>query len=399
MRHSLVGFGFGPIQAALFAAEARCSGRFDGIAVAEVDAALVAAVRGNGTRYCVNVAGERGIGVAEIADVALLNPADARDRALLNERLDAATEVVTALPSVRIFDAAGAASVAALIARGLRGAAAPATLIYAAENHNHAAEILERCVRAVWGEGVGPGRPCQFLNTVIGKMSQVISDPEEIDRRSLVPIAPGFPRAFLVEEFNRILVTKAGLPGFSPGIGVFEEKADLLPFEQAKLYGHNAVHALLGFLLWEQGETTLSAAAFRPALMEFAAAAFLEESGAALCRKYRGLDPLFTAGGFRAYAEDLLRRMVNPHLADAVQRVTRDPLRKLGWDDRLIGTMRMARDEGIEPKRFAVAARAAIAKTAAEQHADGDSILASLWQDAPARDRADIARMISAAGI
>jgi hypothetical protein len=41
----------------------------------------------------------------------------------------------------------------------------------------------------------------QFLNTVIGKMSQVVTDPREIVERSLAPIAPGIDRAFLVEEF------------------------------------------------------------------------------------------------------------------------------------------------------------------------------------------------------
>ena len=32
--------------------------------------------------------------------------------------------------------------------------------------------------------------------------------------------------------------------------------------------------------------------------------------------------------------------MLNPLLADPVARVTRDPVRKLGWEDRLIGAIR-----------------------------------------------------------
>jgi mannitol-1-phosphate 5-dehydrogenase len=88
--------------------------------------------------------------------------------------------------------------------------------------------------------------------------------------------------------------------------------------------------------------------------------AFLEESGAALIARHQGMDPLFTAEGFRAYAEDLLVRMTNPYLRDRVERVVRDPLRKLGWDDRLIGTMRLALDVGITPHRFALGAAAAL---------------------------------------
>jgi len=49
----------------------------------------------------------------------------------------------------------------------------------------------------------------------------------------------------LVEAFNRILISKTSFGdtlatrGFHRGIEVFEEKPDLLPFEEAKLYGHN----------------------------------------------------------------------------------------------------------------------------------------------------------------
>ena len=54
-------------------------------------------------------------------------------------------------------------------------------------------------------------------------------------------------------------------------------------------------------------------------------------------------------------------RMTNPWLQDAVARVIRDPQRKLAWNDRLIGTMRLALDANIEPKRYARGAAAACA--------------------------------------
>ena len=77
-----------------------------------------------------------------------------------------------------------------------------------------------------------------------------------------------------------------------------EEKPDLLPFEEAKLYGHNATHALLGFLAARRGCELIADAAEDPELMELAAEAFTAESGAALCRKRAGLDPLFTPEGY-----------------------------------------------------------------------------------------------------
>jgi mannitol-1-phosphate 5-dehydrogenase len=89
-------------------------------------------------------------------------------------------------------------------------------------------------------------------------------------------------------------------------------------------------------------------------------AAFLEESGEALIRRHAGVDSLFTPGGYRGYADDLLARMTNPFLRDTVERVGRDPERKLAWDDRLLGTIRMALKVGLTPWRYATGTAAAL---------------------------------------
>ncbi|HDZ69050.1 MAG TPA: hypothetical protein ENH43_01360 [Phycisphaerales bacterium] len=200
------------------------------------------------------------------------------------------------------------------------------------------------------------------MNTVIGKMSRVVTDSTEIAELKLKPIAPGIKRAFLVEEFNRILVGQTGISDFQPGIEVFIEKDDLLAFEEAKLYGHNAIHALLGFLGDVRGYTRMAELKEDPAVMQIGRRAFLQESGTALIKKYAHLrDELFTEAGFRNYAEDLLERMTNPYLADTVARAGRDPLRKLGINDRIFGTMALALEYGIEPGNMALGAMAGIA--------------------------------------
>jgi mannitol-1-phosphate/altronate dehydrogenase len=233
-------------------------------------------------------------------------------------------------------------------------------------------------------------------------MSQVVTDPREITTRGLAPIAPGLDRAFLVEEFNRILVSKATIPGFTPGIGVFIEKDDLLPFEEAKLYGHNAIHALLGFVGMLKGYTKMTELKADASLMNVARAAFLQESGGALIRKYARLgDELFARSGYRSYAEDLLIRITNPYLADTTARASRDVARKLGSTDRIFGTMALALEYGIEPSNMAIGALAGIAlllanadeyrvpaemRTLNWRHLDaGDlaRLLAWLWQNPP----------------
>ena len=359
-QHVFVGFGFGPIQSGLFAKEAFQSGNFRRIVVAEIDQLLVDAVRANGGTYDVNIATVDGIEKLRIDNVELLNPDNPKDRAALQAALAEATEIATCLPSVRFYDTGGAHSIAARLAQALGAREAQGTILYAAENNNHAAEILREAVERHL-EGPLPQR-VQFLNTVIGKMSRVVTDRKEMAARHFAPIAPGLDRAFLVEEFNRILVSRSIISGFSPGISVFMEKDDLLPFEEVKLYGHNAIHALLGFLGGLKGYASMTELQGDIALMQVARDAFLKESGDALMAKHHSLSaPLFTETGYKHYAEDLLQRITNPHLADTVARAGRDVIRKLSPTDRIFGTMSLALEYGIEPQNMALGALAGVA--------------------------------------
>ena len=354
-----VGFGFGPIQSGLFAYEALKSGNFSSVVVAEIDGGLVEALRDNGGYYCLNVAHRQSVSAESMGPVRLLNPMVPDDRRILIEAIAAADELGTALPSVAMFAEEGEGSVVSLLAEGLsKSPAGHRRVVYCAENHNRAAEILRDRVKEAMGGRLDPD--LQFLNTVIGKMSGVIADAEGQSRLKLARLAPRASRAVLVEEFDRILITRISLPSFRRGLGAFEEKADLLPFEEAKLYGHNAIHALIGYLARARGYEYMSEAGEDPRIMEVAREAFIRECGAGLLHRYRGVDDLFTEAGYEAYAEDLLARIVNPNLADRVSRVIRDSGRKLGWDDRLIGAMRLALAARVAPVRLALGAKLAM---------------------------------------
>lgn len=355
---SFAGFGFGPIQSALFLYEAYRSGNFKSYTVADVDQELVEAVRANSGSYTVNIARPERIDRFTVEGVELCNPRDPEGRRKIVAAVARSDEMCTALPSVAVYPDGGAASVASLLAEGLaaRSRALP-TILYTAENHNRAAELLEEHLRARGAalEGV------QILNTVIGKMSGVITEPATIARLGLATLTPRLPRAVLVEEFNRILISTVRLPGYRRGIEVFIEKDDLLPFEEAKLYGHNAIHALIAYLADLKGWPTIAEAGKDPWIMGIARRAFIEESGAALIHRHARLgDRLFSAEGYAEYADDLLRRMVNPNLNDLVERVGRDPARKLAIDDRLYGTMALALEAGIEPRHLALGAAAGL---------------------------------------
>ena len=406
-KRTFVGFGFGAIQAGLFLYEAARSGNFGRLVVGEVVPEAVAAVRGAGGRFALNIAHMDRIERAEVGPVESEDPGAEGDRGRLVEAIAEAQEIATAVPSVQFYVSAGPGSIHRLLAEGLRRKAAargPAAIVYAAENHNHAAEILEARVKEEIPEAEREGVQARvrFLNTVIGKMSGVVSDASQIGEQELATITPGGRRAFLVEEFNRILISKirfaddAATP-FRRGIEVFQEKDDLLPFEEAKLYGHNATHALAAYTGALRGVERIADLSRYPEIMAFLRAAFLEESGAALVRKHAGEDALFTPEGYREFADDLLARMVNPFLHDTVERVGRDPQRKLGWDDRLVGTVRVALRQGIRPVRYAFGTAAALAAL------DGDTLetdkpledwLLPLWKTAPADERERVLEVI-----
>ncbi len=398
-KRTFVGFGFGAIQAGLFLYEAFQSGNFGRLVVAEVVPDVVAAIRRANGFYSVNIAHADRIEQAHVGPIEILDPADPGDRQLLVKAIADANEISTAVPGVNFYVAQGDGSLHRVLADGMARKVkrhGPRAAIYAAENDNRAAEILEEAVLGVLTDSDRAALPTLgcFANTVIGKMSGVAGNAAEIAARSLVTVTPDSTRAFLVEAFNRILISRLrftkrpGQQPFKRGITVFEEKDDLLPFEEAKLFGHNATHALAAYLAASRGLSYIAELTTLPGLMPFLRDAFVAESGEALIRRRRGVDALFTPAGYAAYADDLLQRMVNPYLHDSVERVGRDPQRKLGWDDRLIGTMRVAMQQAITPRRYALGAAAALAmlhpELRSQSGAEIGPLLAPLWGETAA---------------
>jgi mannitol-1-phosphate 5-dehydrogenase len=384
---TFVGFGFGPIQAGLFLAEAYASGNFTRMVVAEVVPEVVTSVRRAGS-FAVNIGHADHISTVTVAPVEIYSPSNPTDRAILVAAIAEASELSTALPSVSTYAAGGGASVASILAEGLLRKVqlgGPPAIVYAAENHTHAADLLTDAVVTASPANQRDVvlQKVQFLDTIIGKMSGA---PEEA--QDLAPVAPGLARAFLVEAFNRIYISKIRRTdddsvwmNFHRGIEVFVEQPDLAPFAEAKLYCHNAGHALAAYLAHRAGMRRIDELRERPDLLELTRSAMVEESGRALCARFGGVDPLFTTAGISAYADDLIRRMTNPFVRDTVARVGRDPARKLGWDDRLVGAMRRAVNVGVTPHRYALGVAAAlswleIAPTAAS------AFLTELWRPA-----------------
>ena len=363
MQRTFLGVGLGPIQTSIFL-DGAFRGGFHRLVIADVDPALIRAVRENHGTIQINIASSQAVTPETITGVEIYDPTVPEDVAKLTEAAAQADEVATALPTIAFFTHLG------WMRDGFARQPERRRFVYAAENHNHAAEELEKAV--------GPFPQTRYLNTVIGKMS-CIFPAEECARRGIPTLTPSADRGHLVEAFDRILIQSCD--------GILERKVkglypkdDLLPFEEAKLYGHNAIHFWLGLHAQQKGSQFMHELKDDTELLSRARRAFVDESGAALCRKWAGVDPLFMSEGFAAYADDLLVRMLNPFLADRVDRVCRDLERKLSWEDRMIGTIRLVLKSGIQPVVLAEGAALAARNLFGDDLERIQSGLESLWK-------------------
>ena len=394
----LVGLGFGAIQSGLFVYEADRTGDYAPPLVIDVRAELVTGLRADAGHYRVNIARADRVDVVDVGPITVADSSVAADAELAIEAIAGADELASALPSVAFYQTAEASSPHRLLAEGLRRRSrTEPLLVFCAENHRSAASLLEAAVLEAVpaGERASVRERARYVDTVIGKMSGVITDGAELRQHGLATITSALPAAFLVEEFDRILVSRAG-SGLHPGMAVLREVDDLAPFEDAKLLGHNATHALAGFMGSLLDRSLVAELRHVDGAMDFLRTAFLEESGATLCRRWEGADELFTEAGYAAFADDLLERMVNPYLADTVERAGRDPRRKLGWDDRLIGLVRLGLAEGVRTPRYAmgVAAGLDVLRAGASDHGYDADLLRAGWPDG--LDPDEVARVIEA---
>ena len=75
--------------------------------------------------------------------------------------------------------------------------------------------------------------------------------------------------------------------------------------------------------------------------------------------------------------------------------MTRDPIRKLGWEDRLIGAMRLAMDAGVKPLLLAEGARIALQRAAKDASLAPKDLLKKIWsKEVPKEELNQIAKLL-----
>jgi mannitol-1-phosphate 5-dehydrogenase len=147
-----------------------------------------------------------------------------------------------------------------------------------------------------------------------------------------------------VEPYDALPVDKDAFVGEIPVIN------NLIPYSpfgyiiKRKLFIHNMGHAMFAYLGWLKGYKYIFECVEDESIRGSVYAA-MQETAAALRKEYG-----ISKQELDLHIEDLLMRFENRALGDTVERVAKDPVRKLGINDRLIGAALYCRSMGIEPE-------------------------------------------------
>lgn len=169
------------------------------------------------------------------------------------------------------------------------------------------------------------------------------------------------PLEVTVESFSEWIVDEQQFKGEIPDIAGMERTNNLMAFVERKLFTLNTGHCITAYLGCLKGHRTIRQAIEDPAIHAEVKQA-MQESGEVLIRRY-GFDREL----HNAYIEKILNRFANPYLIDEVDRVGRQPIRKLGANDRLVKPLLGTIEYGTENQAILKGIAAAL-----KYHSDDD---------------------------
>lgn len=223
---------------------------------------------------------------------------------------------------------------AGIMRRAEQGVTTPFNLIIC-ENLKHAAHLFRGMVENELPPDYHPylAEHIGFVDTVIARMVPPL--PAELQAQD--------PSLIVVEPYKELPVDAAGFVGPPPVIVGMQPVAPFAFYTERKLYMHNAGHAVLGYLGYQRGYEYGYEALQDPEIAGAVRGA-MKESQQALEQKYG-----MVSGAITPYLEDALARFHNRALGDTIFRLSRDPIRKLAPNDRLIGAALNALEQGVQP--------------------------------------------------
>lgn len=161
-----------------------------------------------------------------------------------------------------------------------------------------------------------------------------------VDR--IVPIQHHEDPLFVsVEPFSEWVVDKTQMKNPELVLSDVEYVDDLEPYIERKLFSVNTGHASVAYTGASLGYQTIDEAIADEKVLT-TLENVLKETGSLLIAKWQ-FDPQV----HQAYAQKIVARFKNPYISDAITRVARTPIRKLGYDERFIRPIRELHDRNL----------------------------------------------------
>ena len=214
------------------------------------------------------------------------------------------------------------------------------------ENWKEPARILKEGVEA----GIAP-EAREYLDNYVGFTESVImrsgiEAPKELLEKD--------PLIVNVQNYWHLPVDAARVKGSLPDIKYMEHLTGFAGFLERKFYTYNAANGTTSFVGALLGYKVLAEAAHDERILKILDGVY-QETGKALSMKHG-----ISLEEQMAFARTSLNKLQDYTIVDSIERNARDPQRKLGKDDRLVGSARMVLSCGIRPENLCTAIACAI---------------------------------------
>ena len=178
--------------------------------------------------------------------------------------------------------------------------------------------------------------------------------PDAAVDRIVPPVRCEIPLDVAVEEYYEWDVERSSFVGEIPAIEGMTPVDNLEAYVERKLFTLNTGHATAAYVGKMKGLQTIGDSIADPKVCTLVRAV-MRQSGEGLIKKFG-----FNHEVHYAYIERIIKRFSNPYLRDDVDRVGREPLRKLAPNDRLILPMMTAKSYGLSYDKILLAIGAAL---------------------------------------
>lgn len=218
--------------------------------------------------------------------------------------------------------------------------------IITCENWKQPAELLRQGIKKILDK------------SLLEEFDSKVGITEAVVMRSAIEASPEMlqkdPLIVNVQDYWELPIDASRLRGSLPDIRGIKLIESFEGFLERKFYTYNAANGTVSFLGYRKGYEKIADAAHDEEILQVLMGVY-DETSRALSIKHK-----FSLDEQIAFTKTSLKKLQDYTIVDYIERNARDPIRKLGPDDRLVGSARLVLEYGIMPYNLSTAIAAAL---------------------------------------